>query len=212
MHYTQLVVGPLQTNCYVVYDGDGNCVVIDPGAQATDILKTIKTGTIVKVVLLTHVHFDHIGAVRAICEKTNAPLFVHEGDERALSDSRRNLAALFIQGEDLQLTADRLLKDGEEVMAGNMTFEVLHTPGHTPGSCCYLCGNLLFTGDTLFADGAGRTDFPGGDSRALRASLERLAALDGDYTVLPGHGPATTLLWERQHNALMGNNAYEFDY
>lgn len=212
MRYTRLAVGALQTNCYIVYDGDGSCVVIDPGAQAADILGAIETGTCVRAVLLTHVHFDHIGAAREICEKTDAPLFVHEGDEQALSDPRRNLAALFMPGECLQLAADRLLQDGEKVTAGNMVFDVLHTPGHTPGCCCYLCGAFLFTGDTLFADGAGRTDFPGGDLRALGASLKRLAALEGDYTVLPGHGPETTLEWERQHNALMGNDAYEFDY
>lgn len=212
MRYTRLTVGALQTNCYIVYDGDGSCAVIDPGAQAADILGAIETGTCVRAVLLTHVHFDHIGAAGELCEQTNAPLFIHEGDEPALSDARRNLSALFIPGEDLRLTADRLLRDGDKVTAGNMVFEVLHTPGHTPGGCSYLCGNLLFTGDTLFADGAGRTDFPGGDFRALGASLERLAALDGDYIVLPGHGPETTLERERQHNALMGNNAYEFDY
>ena len=194
MEIRTLPVGQLDTNCYIVWEADGQAVVIDPGAQAGRILdEADAAGVRVRAVLLTHVHFDHILAAREIMNATGAELLVPAGDEPALTSPARSLLAMFLQ-------ADRLLADGDTVTAGGLTLTVMHTPGHTPGSSCYIGDGVIFSGDTLFAGGAGRTDFPGGDEAALRRSLTRLAALEGDYRVFPGHEESTTLQRERLEN------------
>ena len=194
MEIRTLPVGQLDTNCYIVWEADGQAVVIDPGAQAGRILdEADAAGVRVRAVLLTHVHFDHILAAREIMNATGAELLVPAGDEPALTSPARSLLAMFLPGCRYDLQADRLLADGDTVTVGGLTLTVMHTPGHTPGSSCYI-------GDTLFAGGAGRTDFPGGDEAALRRSLKRLAALEGDYRVFPGHEESTTLQRERLEN------------
>lgn len=208
-----LPVGPLQANCYLVYDESGDGVVIDPGGEADRLLLAIRgRGIRVGAVLLTHAHVDHMAAADAVLRETGAPLLVHEADAPALSDPTRNLSAVFPElcgGALPALCADSLLRDGDTVKAGTLCFTVLHTPGHTPGSCCYLLdlaeppetppgnglyvgGHVLFSGDTLFSGGCGRTDFPGGSEREMRRSLRRLSELPHVYTVYPGHGGETT--------------------
>ncbi|HIZ19753.1 MAG TPA: MBL fold metallo-hydrolase [Firmicutes bacterium] len=206
MEIVVLPVGPLQANCCLLFDEEKNTVVVDPGGDAGRILEEIRRrGLLVRAVLLTHVHFDHMLAAGEIQAASGAPLWVPQGDEAALADPSRSLLAELPTQNRPALRADRLVGDGEILHVGGLRLEVLATPGHTPGSSCYRCGNALLTGDTLFKAGVGRTDFPGGDSRALSRSLRRLVNLQGDYTVVPGHGPATTLAAERQSNPYMAS-------
>lgn len=204
MEIRTIPVGELETNCYLAWEEDKQAVVIDPGAEAGRILgEAEKAGVQVRQVLLTHVHFDHMLAAREVMEATGAGLSVHEADAAALTNPARSLLALFMPGRRYALSAGRLLTEGDTVEAGQLKLTVLHTPGHTPGSVCFRTGGVIFSGDTLFMDGEGRTDFPGGDPAAMRASLRRLAELPDDYAVYPGHGPATTLSRERRYNPWM---------
>ena len=196
-----LPVGELATNCYLAADENGNAAVIDPGDGAQEILaRAAQEGLTIAAILLTHAHYDHMLAAAEVRAATGAPVCVYADDQPALTDPVRSLTAFFAPGRMPELTADRVVREGDVIEAGGLRFTVLHTPGHTPGSCCYQCRRTLFSGDTLFMDSEGRTDFPGGDPHALAASLRRLAALEGDYAVYPGHGPATTLSRERAEN------------
>lgn len=201
MRVFSLPVGELATNCYLAADENGNAAVIDPGDGAQEILaRAAQEGLTIAAILLTHAHYDHMLAAAEVRTATGAPVCVYADDQPALTDPVRSLTAFFAPGRMPELTADRVVREGDVIEAGGLRFTVLHTPGHTPGSCCYLCRRTLFSGDTLFMDSEGRTDFPGGDPHALAASLRRLAALEGDYAVYPGHGPATTLSRERAEN------------
>ena len=198
MKIVTLPVGELGTNCYIATDENGTAAIIDPGADAHAILRVLQDeGVRIGGILLTHAHFDHIGAVNTLAEDVS--VFCHRLDVPALQDGRLNLSALF--GRPLAPIADAVcVEDGDTIAIGELTFTVLHTPGHTVGSCCYRLGDVLFAGDTLFRDSIGRTDFPGGDFAVMRQSLARLAALDGELTVYPGHGEMTTIARERQYN------------
>ena len=190
MNILTMPVGAYQTNCYMVW-GEGNkCVLIDPGYQANTLLEQVeKQGKTVEAIFLTHGHFDHVGAVRDIVADTDCKVYICE-KERSLPEG---------------LTAGKLYYthtygEGDTVTAAGLTFQVLHTPGHTPGGVCLLCEDAMFSGDTLFAGSMGRTDFPGGDWDTICASLRRLADLERDYRVFPGHGEDTTLDFERKTN------------
>ncbi|MBR5540200.1 MAG: MBL fold metallo-hydrolase [Clostridia bacterium] len=196
MTFERIPVGAMAANCCLVYDEQKNAAVIDPGDEPELLLARIqKYGLTVRAILLTHVHFDHIQAVKELQAETCAPLLVHEAEVPALTDPAFSLVMT-----PYHLTADRVLHDGDTVEVGELTFTVLHTPGHTDGSVCYWCGDTLFSGDTLFAGSIGRTDFAGGDFTAMRKSLARLAALPDDIRVIPGHGPETTIGFEKRHN------------
>ena len=192
-------VGELGANCYVVTDGHGAAAVIDPGDHADTIRAVLREEGVQRgSILLTHAHFDHIGAVNALAD-LGFPVYCHTLDCPALQDGRRNLSALF--GVPLAPVTNAVgVEEGETIPVGELTFTVLHTAGHTVGSVCYRLGDVLFAGDTLFCESIGRTDFPGGDVRAMRASLQRLAALDGNVRVYPGHGEPTTVAHERRYN------------
>ena len=192
-------VGDLGTNCYVVTDGCGAAAVIDPGADADTIRTVLQKERVQRVgILLTHAHFDHIGAVNALTD-LGSSVYCHALDCPALQDGRLNLSAFF--GVPTAPIHNAVaVEEGGEIAVGELTFTVLHTPGHTVGSVCYSLGDVLFAGDTLFCESIGRTDFPGGDVRAMRASLERLATLDGNVRVYPGHGEPTAIAHERRHN------------
>ena len=195
MKVSYLPLGAIATNCYIAYDEDtSRAAVIDPGDQAEDLLKILQDqGLTVGLILLTHGHFDHTGAVDALREKTEAPVYIHRLDlDRSICRDALDLDGDFC-----------FYDEGDQVSLDSMTFRVLHTPGHTPGSVCLLCGELLFAGDTLFAGSCGRTDLPKGNWDDMERSLKRLYELEGDYTVLPGHEGLSTLDRERQVNPFM---------
>ena len=150
-------------------------------------------------ILLTHCHFDHIKAAPEIRRACGAPIYINENDDYALSNPVFSLASYFDDACE-PFSADVKLAHMEEFTVGDIRVTPLHTPGHSSGSCCYKIGDVIFTGDTLFMDSIGRTDFPAGDTATLRASLKYLANLSGDYTLYPGHGPKTTLSSERLSN------------
>ncbi len=206
MNIRVLPVGSLETNCYLVSDKNGAAVVIDPGAEADRILRMAeRNGVTISAVLLTHGHYDHIGAVDEICEKTNAPLMIHCLDEEMLLDAEKNLSSLFMRHPfTLSKKVDRLLSEGDEIVVGELHFTVLHTPGHSNGSICFLCKEgeetVLFSGDTLFYLSYGRTDQYSGSEMVIKASLSRLAHLDYSGPVYCGHGPATDMAFERTNN------------
>lgn len=202
MRIDTLVVGALQTNCYLLYDETSRqAFVIDPGDEASRIIRAVEERSLqVTAVVLTHVHFDHMLACEELCRHFVAPLYVGAADEAALSDSTLNLIRYFSPESTVSLTADRLLHEGDELMLGNEQLVVLETPGHTPGSICLLSDDFLIAGDTLFCGSVGRTDFPGGDVVQMRCSLLRLMAIEGDRHVFSGHDMPTTLSYERQTN------------
>lgn len=202
MQVYRMAVGLMETNCYILVDEETNKgAVIDPGADASLILDKIKTlGIELQYILLTHTHYDHIGAVAELKRATGAKLAVSEKDAAGLTDGRLNLSAY--GGSPVEaVEADILLKDGDELRLGEQTIRVLSTPGHTRGGVCFLCGGELFSGDTLFALSVGRSDFPGGSMDALVQSIKtKLMPLDDGVRVRPGHGPMTTIGREREGN------------
>lgn len=194
MQMQRLVLGELATNCYIVWDTTKNALVIDPADELDAIMRVLQREKItVKAVALTHAHFDHMLAAEALCRATGAPLYVGRGDADAMTDPVRNLSGLFTPQQSLRLAEFLMLCEGDSLSIGDLIFTVLETPGHTPGCICLQCGDILFSGDTLFKDSIGRLDFPGGDTAAMLASLRRLVQLEPDTTVYPGHGPSTTI-------------------
>jgi hydroxyacylglutathione hydrolase len=192
-----LPVGQLQTNCYIVTDENTlDCAVIDPGDESNTILDYLEENHLhCQYILITHGHYDHTMAVTAVAEATGAVICMNEKDANATIDSapfRFNPPKNTIY-----------YKEGDKIQVGGLTFQVLETPGHTPGGVTLLCEDCLFTGDTLFKGSCGRTDFPGGDMEAELRSLRRLGELPGDYEVYPGHMEATTLDQERRFNFYM---------
>ena len=185
MHIEKIVVGLLSTCCYAVWQEDrDDCVIIDPGAGAEKIRRQTG-GRRISAILLTHGHFDHIGAVAKLLEE-GCELIVHEGDAACLADPYRN-ASWMIRMSMTAPAPTRRVTEGDTVEAAGITFRVLHTPGHTPGSVCYEAEDALFTGDTVFHMGCGRTDLPGGDEDAMQDSLARLAPMLRTHTIYPGH-------------------------
>lgn len=206
VHTVRLGVGPLDVNCWIVTDeAQGPAVIIDPGGDSDAIVESLGSNRVAAIVL-THGHFDHLGAVRPLMQATGAPLLVHANDAASITTPETNGGALFGFSESAP-EATRVLEDGDEVVAGVLRFEVLHTPGHTPGGICLLArdpeggAGHLFSGDTLFAGSVGRTDFPGGDARTLSRSIaEKIATLAPSTVVHPGHGPDTTIARELRRN------------
>lgn len=202
MKIKTVIVGMLHTNCYILEDEQsGKCAVIDPGANSERILSELE-GKCVEYILLTHGHFDHILAAEQVKRETGAKLFIHKNDEHMLSE-RYVKASRMVKSIPDVAAADGFFEDGDIIQLGNLKINIINTPGHTKGSCVLICNDVIFTGDTLFYESWGRTDFEGGSDVEMVASMKRLAMLDGDYTVLPGHGESTTLSHERNYNTLM---------
>ncbi len=192
-----LTLGAYQTNCYIVAEGP-HCAIIDPGYEPEVILDFLgKHQLQCDAILLTHGHFDHVGAVEPLVEATGCALWMSESDWSQFPDP---VNAYFYPLANCDFTEVWFCEDGELIRSAGLLFEALSTPGHTYGSLCFRCGAALFTGDTLFAGSCGRTDLPGGDAKELKRSLERLRELEGDLAVYPGHGPASTLAYEKAVN------------
>jgi hydroxyacylglutathione hydrolase len=205
MFLETVVVGPLQENSYVVACEDAReAVIIDPGAEAERIYQVITLqGFKLKYVLNTHGHIDHIGGVAEIVAKTGVPFLLHEADLYLIEEINRDPLQMFFQIK-IPPRPTRFLHDGDIIPVGKLEMQVLHTPGHTPGSVCFLTDKTLFSGDTLFANGVGRTDFPGGSHEHLLQSIrEKLFVLDDDVRVYSGHGSVTTIGNERQFNLFL---------
>ena len=193
MQIKMMQVGPLGTNCYLLEDEKSKlAAVVDPGGDAPRILSQAQAdGVEVKMILLTHAHFDHTGGVAELCASLpGVPVYLHPADAALLgSEVFPAIGAATVPYED-----------GDTVQLGELTIQVLHTPGHTPGGVCLLVGDALFTGDTLFQGSMGRIDFQGGSYEDIMASLRKLDHLPGDYQVLPGHMDSSTLERERRTN------------
>ena len=189
-----LPLGSYQTNCYIIYDdASKTCCVIDPGyAPETVLNKVSQLGLTVDAILLTHGHFDHVGAVKEIAAETGCEVYLCEDD--------LSMPPMMTAGT---LYYTRTYAEGDALKLAGLTIHVLHTPGHTPGSVCLLTDDVIFSGDTLFAGSCGRTDLPGGDWATILRSLKRLAAMENDCTVYPGHGESTTLAEEKRYNPYM---------
>lgn len=193
----KVIVGDLNTNCYIIEKNDlSSATIIDPGADVDKIVSNISAKK-VDSVILTHGHFDHIMAIDELAKKYNFKLYIHEKDVEMLSDANKNLSELFMPVSFTISHNYIVYKEGDVLSSSDLSFEVMHTPGHTKGSSCLLTvidnKNILFTGDTLFSGGYGRTDLYGGDFSALVNSMRRLFKLKGTYQCFPGHGEDTTL-------------------
>ena len=197
------VVGEVQTNCYFMYrEGSDETIVVDPGDKGREIGQTLTyRGLKVKLILLTHAHFDHILGVRELKEYSGAPVYAARKEEPICTDSSKNGSAMYLQ--HCIVRPDRYLDDGEEFTAAGITLRMIETPGHTAGSCCYYNEeqHILFSGDTLFRESFGRTDFPTGSFQQIMDSIKnKLYLLPDDTEVLPGHMGPTTIEHEKKYN------------
>lgn len=194
MEIYNLFPGSFGSNCYLLVSGN-QAAVVDPSADADIILRKIaEKGATLQYILLTHGHFDHICSLDALREKTGVAAYIHQGDADMPADSHKNAFYTFFGQMRSYRAPEKVLAEGDVLMLGDEEIRVLHTPGHTEGSVCYLCGeSFLITGDTLFDQGFGRYDLYGGDPYKLRTSLARLATLDRSLIIYAGHGSPTDL-------------------
>ena len=192
MNIHTLPLGAYQTNTYIVENG-GHCVIIDAGYAPEVILRFLRDHNLMAdAILLTHGHFDHVGAVRDLAAELGCAVYLHEKE--------LSMPPMMTAGP---LYYTHTYGEGDHLTFAGIRFRVLHTPGHTPGSVCLMAEDHLFSGDTLFAGSCGRTDLPGGDWATICKSLTRLAGMENDYLVHPGHGESTTLAREKQYNPYM---------
>ena len=200
-----LVVGLLETNCYILGDEKTrDAVVIDPGEDFEEIDKQLKASKLkVRHIILTHGHFDHTNALAQLKKETGAEILIHSEDTSMLSSSGQAQPFLMDSGAE-PCAADRTLKEGDKIQFGDNTLEVLHTPGHTPGGISLVTDKMIFTGDTLFCGSVGRTDLAGGSFQNLIDSIkEKLLTKGDDYLIYPGHGPASNIGEERKTNPFL---------
>nr|WP_237690826.1 MBL fold metallo-hydrolase [Paenibacillus caui] len=196
-------LGPLQTNAYLLQgEEEGKAVIIDPGMNPAPLIRRIEHLDI-EAILLTHAHFDHIGGVEEIRKAKGCPVYLHSLEAGWLTSPKLNGSLLWpqVSGPIATDEAEYDLAEGQTLSFIGETFKVYHTPGHSPGSVSFLCGKHLFSGDVLFRAGVGRTDLPGGRENDLIDSIRlKLYRFEDDVTVYPGHGPRTTVGYERTHN------------
>ena len=199
----RMVLGTCSTNTYFVYrEGSQDAVVIDPADYGEHIYESLqKNGFQVAAILLTHGHFDHIWGCEKLRALSGVKVYANEAERDLLGDSRKNISAQ--AGRACTLHADEYLKDGDVLELAGITFQMIATPGHTPGGCCYYMeeAGMLICGDTLFEESVGRTDFPGGSmSTLVRSIKEKLFTLPDNTKCYPGHGGSTTIGYEKQNN------------
>lgn len=205
MEFKRLPLGIYQANCYILYDENTKeASVIDPGGDFPEIKSFIEAnGLKVKYIIITHGHGDHIGALRELKAYTGAAVCIHREDNEMLKNSRMNLTAE-MGYQAVEMSADRLLEDGDIMELGGTKLNVIHTPGHSRGGICIYCDGKLFSGDTLFACSIGRTDLPGGSMDEIIASIkDKLLTLPEDTAVYPGHGTSSTILIEKKRNPFL---------
>jgi len=203
-----LVVGPFASNCFIVgSEATKEGMIIDPGADPKTILNAVRDlGLSVVLIIATHNHIDHVGALRPVKDATNAPYAVHEEDSKEAMPAMFGRMLGLVMGSSLKSPPkpDRLLKDEDMIEVGDLKFEVLHTPGHSPGGISLSGNGVVFSGDTLFNLGIGRTDIPGGDyGKLMESIITRLMVLPDSTIVYPGHGPETTIGAEKKWNPFL---------
>ena len=198
-----LVQGVVGTNTYVVADDKGNCVVIDPEYSGTSIVGLIEDKKLnLKAILLTHGHYDHIGGIEPVFEHNpNVDIYIGRGELDVVSSTSPLLENP--QSSEIVINNAKQLADGDTVVAGDLEFKVMHTPGHSHGGVVYIIDDVIFSGDTLFYEEIGRCDLYSGNYHVMLTTLRKLSDLKGDYTVYPGHGSKTTLDHEREYNRYM---------
>ena len=204
----RVVVSPFATNCYIVgSEASKQGIIIDPGDEAEAILGRVADLELdIKLIILTHGHIDHVGALKAVKETSGAEMAIHADDAKSLRGLRGFLQSVLVPGLSYPVPPppERLLQDGDSLDVSDLHFKVLHTPGHTPGGICLLGEGVVFSGDTLFNYGIGRTDLPGGSYHRLMESIRtRLLVLPDNTIVYPGHGPETTVGAERAGNPFL---------
>nr|WP_312575869.1 MBL fold metallo-hydrolase [Sedimentibacter sp.] len=205
MIFEAMAVGSYMSNCYIVgSDKTKEAAIIDPGAEFNRIdAKIIELGLTPKMIILTHAHGDHIGAVLEFIEKYHIPVYIHEDDADALVDSNTNLTKVLFRKE-VTINPDVKLKDGDKITLGDLEFEIIHTPGHTPGGISIKVENIMMTGDTLFNHSIGRTDFPGGSFDQIIDSIRnKIFKYDDETIVYPGHNSPTTIESEKIGNPFL---------
>lgn len=201
MQILTIVTGTIEENCHIIFDEEKNAVVIDPGDDAKNIIQTIeKNGFFVKSIVLTHGHYDHVGAVNELKECTNAEVIAHENEKALLEDAGLSLG-IYVNPFYVNPKVDRYVKEGDTISAGNLSLRVIHTPGHTEGGMCLYSDGVLFSGDTVFYRTLGRWDFPTGDlSKLTRSIVNKIFSLPEQTVIYSGHGPKTTVGEEKVYN------------
>jgi len=200
----KIIVGDLEENCYIIADDNtSNAIIIDPGDDYERIQKFLDQNKLnPRFIINTHGHADHIGAD----DKFGLPVYIHKLDAQSLADPSKNLSYFTGTPFSLSILKVKNLENGEVIKLDSLLLEVIHTPGHTPGGICLKVDNLVFTGDTLFFGGVGRTDFPGASEQQLIASIrDRLLSLDDETIIYPGHGPSSTIGNEKRRNPFLAN-------
>lgn len=202
MFLKRIASGMLSSNCYILGDA-GEAAVIDPAVEYEDVVQILEVQKLtLKYIILTHAHIDHILQMEELRRACGGKVVIHEEDAPLLGNAMFNGAALFGLNKVFE-EADLLVKDGDSLELGGISLEILHTPGHTPGSICVKVGDSLFTGDTLFRLGVGRTDLGAGDQGCLMNSLKKLMKLDDHLKVYPGHGSSSDIEYERNNNTYL---------
>lgn len=202
MIFEAMAVGSYYSNCYIIgSDTTKEAAIIDPGADYDKINNKIKElGLVPKIIILTHAHGDHIGAVNDFVENYRTTVYIHKGDVEMLKDGNKNFSKV-LTGKGICINPDVELEDKDEIKLGDLNFEIIHTPGHTKGGICIKVGNIMMTGDTLFNKSIGRTDFPGGSFEEIINSIqERIFKYDEDTIIYPGHNSPSTIKSEKLGN------------
>lgn len=205
MEFRRLPLGIYQANCYIAWEKESKkAVIIDPGAEFKTIEEFVdKNDLSIEGIIITHAHGDHIGALSEAKNHYRADVLIHQDDHSMLLDKNRNHSQR-MGLNPIEVQADRKLKDGDKLELGSIILEIIHTPGHSKGSICIKCGDVIFSGDTLFAGSIGRTDLEGGSFEEIIKSIkEKIMVFEDETQVYPGHGPSTTVGAERYNNPFL---------